>query len=343
MAAGTSSRPSRAPTRITSAPGAASRRSASAGASSVQMIQVGASRAVTARVALVGRAQPAVEDDAHRRAILQPRQAHGELRVVRQHRADADHDRVGMGADQVRAAIRALAGDQQARTRQPRRVAIGGLCELQGDGRPPFGRAQDVAAMEPPRGVRQNAGDDLDAAFAQELVPAPAHPRVGVLESGHHAGDPRRHDRVDAGRRPAVMRAGLERDIERGAARRSTGVLERDALRVRAPARLGHALREDQRPLPVGADDQRADRGVRPGQAEVALAKRQRHAHEALVQGGVRGRPRPGALRTGARERDRAHASVRATLRGPGRFGAGSSAVSSPISSSKSFASRKFL
>ncbi len=54
MAAGTSSRPSRAPTRITSAPRAVSRRSASAGASSVQMIQVGASRAVTARVALVG-------------------------------------------------------------------------------------------------------------------------------------------------------------------------------------------------------------------------------------------------------------------------------------------------
>jgi len=64
---------------------------------------------------------------------------------------------------------------------------------------------------------------------------------------------------------------------------------------------------------------------------------------DSLVQGGVGGRPRPGALGAVARERDRAHASVRATLRGPGRFGAGSSAVSSPISSSKSFASRKFL
>src|SRR5829696_2355812 len=108
---------------------------------------------------------------------------------------------------------------------------------------------------------------------------------------------------------------------------------------MRPPSPLGDALRHNQRPLPVLAHDERADGWVRPGQAQMALAERERHAHEALVAGRI-----GLSLKTRARERRRgAHVSVRAGLRGPERFGAGSSAVSLPISSSKSLASRKFL
>ena len=81
--------------------GGRARRSASAGASSVQMIQVGASRAVAARVALARQCAAGCRGRRAPATVLHARQAHGELRIVGQHGADADHDRVGMGADQV--------------------------------------------------------------------------------------------------------------------------------------------------------------------------------------------------------------------------------------------------
>ena len=47
------------------------------------------------------RAQAGIEDDPDRRAVFEPRQAHGQQRIVGEHRADADHDRIRMGAHQV--------------------------------------------------------------------------------------------------------------------------------------------------------------------------------------------------------------------------------------------------
>ena len=58
-----------------------------------------------------GDAQAAVQDDAQRRAALQPRQAHREERIVRKDRAEADQNRIRMGAHQVNAAVGDLAGD----------------------------------------------------------------------------------------------------------------------------------------------------------------------------------------------------------------------------------------
>src|SRR6516164_4178821 len=122
------------------------------------------------------------------------------------------------------------------------------------------------------------------------------------------------------------MRAGLERDIDRGAARRGAGFGERDRLGVRAAARRRPAPADDDRLRPIGADDDRADRRVGIGAAEVAPAETERRRHEPAVELAI-----DLLRRTGVHG---AHASLAPT---------GFSPDSSPTNASKSLASRKFL
>ncbi len=50
----------------------------------------------------------AVNDDTHRRAVVEPRQTARQLGIVRNNGAGADHDRVVTGAQGVRALARAV-------------------------------------------------------------------------------------------------------------------------------------------------------------------------------------------------------------------------------------------
>ncbi len=77
------------------------------------------------------------------------------------------------------------------------------------------------------------------------------------------------------------MRAGLQRHIERGAARGLAGAPQRLGLGMRPAARLGPAAADDDAVL----DHDRADGRVRPGAPEPAPAERQRQLHEALIRG----------------------------------------------------------
>ena len=93
--------------------------------------------------------------------------------------------------------------------------------------------------------VRAEPGFDRDPAFAELGVTLPRHLRIDVLQRRHHAGDPGLDDGVDARRRLAVMRARLERHVERCALRGLAGALERLGLGVRPSAGLGPAAADD--------------------------------------------------------------------------------------------------
>ena len=75
------------------------------------------------------------------------------------------------------------------------------------------------------------------------------------------------------------MRARLQRDVERGAARRRAGAAQRLDLRMRPAAGLRPAAADDDAVL----DDHRTDGRIGPGAAEPAPAERKRQRHEAPV------------------------------------------------------------
>src|SRR5262245_17962119 len=74
---------------------------------------------------------------------------------------------------------------------------------------------------------------------AQALVALPGNIGIDVLQRRDHPCDAGTDYGIGAGRRSTFMRARLERNIERGAARRPARALERLGLRMRPAARLG--------------------------------------------------------------------------------------------------------
>src|SRR5882757_11559735 len=75
------------------------------------------------------------------------------------------------------------------------------------------------------------------------------------------------------------MRTGLQRHIQRGAARGLAGAFQGFGLGMRPSARLGPAAADDDAIL----DHDGADGRIGPGAALPAPAERQRQLHEALV------------------------------------------------------------
>ncbi len=230
-------------------------------------------------------AQTRVQNHAQRLETLKSRQAHGEQRIVDRGRAMADHDRAVQRSLNMGDRIGERAGDEEARIMvRPGGVAVRRLGELQSDHRPPLRHPQYVAEM---------IGAGLHGAHAgrrpRRRPRATAHGRgrrraVRVLERGDDPRDAGGEDRVHAGRRRAVMRARLQRDVERRAARRLAGRSHGDGLGVRAAAQRRVAARDDDAVL----DDQRANRRIRPRAAEIAPAERQRRRHEGVVRNGLR-------------------------------------------------------
>ena len=128
--------------------------------------------------------------------------------------------------------------------------------------------------MVAPRLLGADADIDRDAGGAQPRVALPGHFGIGIFERRDHARNAGGDDGVGARRRFAVMRARLERDVERRAARRLAGAAQRLDFGMRPPAGLRPAAADDDAVL----DDHRADRGIGPGAAEPAPAKRQAQA-----------------------------------------------------------------
>src|SRR5581483_2658195 len=130
------------------------------------------------------------------------------------------------------------------------------------------------------RGLRCAEADiDGNAGGTKLRKALPCDLRIGIPDRSHHAGNSRGNDGVGTGRRLAEMRARLERDIERGAARGVTGAVERLRLGMRAPARLGPAAADNDAVLHHDCAHGRIGRSA----AQPAPPKRQRKVHETAV------------------------------------------------------------
>src|ERR1700687_2711048 len=122
------------------------------------------------------------------------------------------------------------------------------------------------------RGLKRAESDiDRDAGGAKFCMALPGNFRIRILDRRHHARDAGGDDGVGAGRRLADMRAGLQRHVERGAARGLAGALERLGLRAEAPAGLRPYATYDVAVL----DNDSADGGIRPGPPLPAPTPRQ--------------------------------------------------------------------
>ena len=125
---------------------------------------------------------------------------------------------------------------------------------------------------------------DRDPSGAQPSVTLTGDQRIGVFDRRHHPRNAGGDHRIGARRCAAVMRAGLQRDVQRRAAGGLTGTAQRFDLGMRTAAILGPAPADDHAIL----DQHRADRGVGRGAPLAAPAERQRQLHEAAI-GGIAG------------------------------------------------------
>ena len=205
-------------------------------------------------------------------------------------------------------------------------LAVGRDRELEHDLRAALAHAPDMSRMRPPRLIGADADRDRDAGRGQPAMALAGDLRIGILQRRHHPRDAGRDDGVGARRGLTVVRAGLERHVEGGAAGRAAGAPERLGLGMRTAAGLRPAASDDHRAIGLPPHHHGADGGVGPGAPEPAPAERQGQLHEAKV-----------VVRIGPRHR-RAGIHFRAAA---GGFPS-SSPDNSPSTASKSLASRKF-
>ena len=214
------------------------------------MTIVGCSRAVVTRCADGGSRKCGIEHDPQRLAIFETRQPHRQAWIVGKRRADTDHHGVVQRPQHLHAAVRGFARDLEAwRPGRARGEAVRRLGQFERHHRPAMGDAQDMAEIGAPRCIGSTpVSTSMPAARRRAMAP-PGNARIGILERRYDACNARRDDCIGAGRRPAVMAAGLKRDVKRRAARRFA--------RVRAAPEPRHAAG---RPAP----SRRARRRPRP-------------------------------------------------------------------------------
>jgi hypothetical protein len=222
----------------------------------------------------------AIDDHAERLARCRDI-AHGELRIVAQHGADARQDRARPGA--IGVAIRACrrSGDPAAFTAPQRRATVETRRELGAQPRPSARHARHEADIE--RLCFRLKQADVEAhAGALQPRPAAALRRIRIAHRCHHAADAGRKHGIDTGRRPTVAIARLERDVEGG-----TAHVVAASLRIGKCRHLG--MREaGARVEPLADDDavlrdHTTDARIRRGRIEAALGERERARHLTAV------------------------------------------------------------
>ena len=203
-----------------------------------------------------------------------------EARIVPAHRAHPDRDGVGLRAEEVDEPARVLAGDP-ARSRHAD-AAVERDRHLVRDerspGRDPRPPLLDLLTTSE---AELSVGElDVDAVLPKPVEAATVI-RMWIELSGDDTRHPGRQERIDARRRRPVMRAGLERDVDRRAACVRSRRLQCDDLGVRAAPALVPAFADD---LAAG-DDHRADDGVRVGRPPAVLGELERAFEEPGVHG----------------------------------------------------------
>ena len=158
-------------------------------------------------------AQMRVGDDADDGGGAEAGDAAGEVGVVGEHGADADHDRVVPAAQGVGHAARGLGGDPAAFAAMRGDAAVERGGELQRHQRAALCQTQDEAGGDLGGLVLQHALLHGDAGGAQAGEPGAVHARIGVAQGDDDAGDAGLDQRVGAGRGAAPVGAGFEGDV----------------------------------------------------------------------------------------------------------------------------------
>ena len=126
---------------------------------------------------------------------------------------------------------------------------------------------------------RADAALDRKAVITAVGGALPRDQRVGIVDGIDQPPDAGGDDRLAAWWRTSVMAAGLERDVERGAACGLAGLCQSDDLAMR-PAAIARAATPHDDPV---AHDEGADAGVWRRTSHAATAQRQRCRHEAHI------------------------------------------------------------
>src|SRR5262249_58446705 len=117
-------------------------------------------------------------------------------------------------------------------------LAVGRHRELEDYVRPAIADAADVAGVRTLGFVRAKPDFDPDTGLGEPPMAGARHFRVRIDQRRYHADDAGRDDGVGTGRGLAVMRAGLERHVEGGAARGGAGAPQCLDLGMRSSTRL---------------------------------------------------------------------------------------------------------
>ena len=210
------------------------------------------------------------------------RGADGEAGVVGEHRAAPGEEGAGLGPPALHVAAGRFPGDPSARAVRKGGPPVEARGELQAHERPAARGAPEEPGVEVgrgPRDLRAVGGRRLDSGRPQALEPAARDPRVGVPNGGDHPGHPGLDERGGAGRRPAVVAAGLEGHVG--------GRAPRPRPRHLKGAHLGVGLSRP--PMPALADDfpvprqHAAHPGIRVGGEEPAAREGERTLQELAV------------------------------------------------------------
>ena len=221
------------------------------------------------------------------RAIRQSGQAAIEAWVVGFKRAASGHNCVVGGPQHV-------ADIARQRPCNPRRFTIGGSHEavfahgqFERDMRAPATDARQKTGIYIMRYIAHQPFMHFNSGLTQFFRAAPCNPRVGVVKRKENRFQTRRHQRIGARGGLAGMRARLQRDISRAAARCIASFAKGFGFGVRASAALRPA-RADNRT--IGTDNNAADRRVGARHALPAQSQTQSLFHEMPVfQTGIMG------------------------------------------------------
>jgi len=190
-------------------------------------------------------AQMAVDDNPHRRTVAEPGQAAGQLGIVRNNSAGADHDRVVTGAQGVRSLARRRSGDPLTLAARGSDAAIERSCEFERDKRTPEPQPAQEASIELGRLLGTEPDIDVKPRRTQPAQSLAGDARIRILEGYDHPPYPGGYQCIDAGRGLAPVTTRLETDMSDGSASCFPRPAKRLGLAMRSPAGLGPPTSHD--------------------------------------------------------------------------------------------------
>src|SRR6516164_5320510 len=155
----------------------------------------------------------AVDDYPHWRAVAEPGQAAGQLRIVRNNGTGADHDRVVTGSQGVRAVARRRSGDPLTLAGRDSDAAVERSCEFERDKGTPEPQAAEETRIDLGRLLGTEPDLDVEPRRTQPAQSLAGDARIRIFKSDHRPPYPAGDQCIDAGRGLAPVTTRLETDM----------------------------------------------------------------------------------------------------------------------------------